>query len=298
MVRAGNEVPQMEKDGTLLYRLARLRDLTASESTLALYLEGNFPQVAFANLEEMSNRNNVSKATVTRFARRLGYADFRDFSRALKEEVTQNFDLPFDRTAMSMEQEPSATPGDILRQHLEVGKVNLQRTLEQIDTATFASVLGLISDPKRKLYLMSVATGRTLLNYFYLLAKYHRGNISMLEGPDRLAHEIIDATPSSVLLATAFDRHPTVTLSVLRHFHAMGCETILLSNRRSSPLLKYARHTLFVHTEAETIFKSRGSMLVLLEALISGMGARLQSGKGPRFREMERLRDEFSYIKG
>ncbi|MDR3073727.1 MAG: MurR/RpiR family transcriptional regulator [Deltaproteobacteria bacterium] len=284
----------METKESLLNRLARLRDLTASENKLALYLENNFPQVALVNLEEMSVRNDVSKATVTRFARRLGYSDFKDFSRALKEEVSQHFDLPYQRTSISLEQDASATPADLLRQHFELARLNMQRTLEQVDDAAFADVLNLLSDTRRDLYLMSFATGRTLLNYFYLLVKYHRGNVRVLDGPDRLAHDVIDAIPGSVLLATAFDRHPAATLSVLRHFYQLGCDTILLTNRRSSPLLKYARHTLFVHTEEGAIFKSRASMLVMLETLLSGMGARLQSGKGPRFKEMERLRAEFN----
>lgn len=283
-----------KNDVTVLDRIARQHDLTASELKLATYLETNFPHAALANLEEMSDKNGVSKATVTRFARRLGYTNFRDFSRALKDEVSQNFDLPFHRTSLSGEQGLASDPGQLLRMHLELGIVNLQRTLDQIDNATFATVLDLISDPGRRLYLMSFATGRSLLNYFYLLAKYHRNNICILEGPDRLAHDVIDAVPSSVLLATAFDRNPTPTNSVLHHFHSIGCSTILITNRRSSPLLKYATHALFVHSEAETIFKSRGSMLVMLEALVSGMGARLQSGKGPRFREMERLRTELN----
>lgn len=283
-----------KNDATVLDRISRQHDLTASELKLAMYLENNFPHAALANLEEMSDRNGVSKATVTRFARRLGYTNFRDFSRALKDEVSQNFDLPFHRTSLSGEQTLGSNPAQLLRMHLEIGIINLQRTLDQIDYAAFVTVLDLISDPERRLYLMSFATGRTLLNYFYLLAKYHRNNICILDGPDRLAHDVIDAVPSSVLLATAFDRHPSPTNAVLHHFNSLGCDTILITNRRSTPLLKYAKHTLFVHAESESIFKSRGSMLVVLEALVSGMGARLQSGKGPRFREMERLRMELT----
>jgi DNA-binding MurR/RpiR family transcriptional regulator len=284
----------VDKRATVLERLAQLNDLTPSEQRLARYLETYFPQAAMANLEKMSDGVGVSKATVTRFARRLGFENFRVFSRALKEEITTNFDLPFHRNALSNEQNLGDNPGELLRWHLELGQINLQRTLEQIDPVSFSTVLDLISDPRRRLYLMSFATGRTLLNYFYLLAKYHRSNICILDGPDRLAHDVVDGDSSSVLLATAFDRHPVPTQSVLRHFRDIGSETILITNRRSTPLLKYARHRLFVHTEAKTIFKSRGTMLVMLEALVSGMGARLQSGKGPRFQEMERLRIELN----
>ena len=273
----------------LLTRLLAIDKLTGHERTLAAYFENSYPHIAFSNLEDISTANGVSKATVTRFVRRLGYGDFRAFSRAVKEEVSQNFDSPAERSALSKEREIATHPGELLRQHLALGKLNLQRTLDQVDDRTFATVLRLVSDPGRRLFLMSVATGRTLLGYFYLLAKYRRPNVCLLEGTDRLAHDVLDAEPSSVLLVTNFDRFPTSVLAVMRHFHELGAETVLLTNRRSNPLLRYARHSLFIHSESETIFKSRCAMLVTLEALIAGMGVKLPRENADRLGAMEDL---------
>ncbi|MDR1935433.1 MAG: MurR/RpiR family transcriptional regulator [Candidatus Accumulibacter sp.] len=283
----------MTASDPLLARLPAVDKLSGHERTLADYFENSYPHIAFSNLEDISTATGVSKATVTRFVRRLGYGDFRAFSRAVKEEVAQNFDLPVERSAQSKEQEIGAHPGELLRQHLVLGQRNLQRTLDQVDDESFAAVLRLISDPERRLFLMSVATGRMLLGYFYLLAKYRRPNVCLLEGTDRIAHDVLDAEPSSVLLVTNFDRFPTSVLAVMKHFHELGAETILLSNRRSNPLLRYARHSLFVHSEAETIFKSRCAMLVTLEALVSGMGVRLREENANRLGAMEGLFREF-----
>ncbi|MDR2450715.1 MAG: MurR/RpiR family transcriptional regulator [Candidatus Accumulibacter sp.] len=273
----------------LLTRLLAVDRLTGHEHTLADYFENAYPHIAFSNLEEISAANGVSKATVTRFVRRLGYGDFRAFSRAVKEEVAQNFDSPVERSASSRERETGAHPGDLLRQHLALGQLNLQRTLDQVDDAGFAAVLQLVGDPQRRLFLLSVATGRMLLNYFYLLAKYRRSNVCLLGGTDCLAHDILDAEPSSVLLVTNFDRFPTSVLAVMRHFSELGAETILLTNRRSNPLLRYAKHSLFIHSESETIFKSRCAMLVILEALVAGMGAPPREGNVARLGAMESL---------
>jgi DNA-binding MurR/RpiR family transcriptional regulator len=279
----------MKAKDSLLTRLLAIDKLTGHERTLANYFENSYPHIAFANLEEISAVNEVSKATVTRFVRRLGYADFRAFSRALKEEIAQNFDLPLERSALSKEQEIGVHPGELLRRHLALGKLNLQRTLEQVDDETFATVLHLVSDPKRRLFLMSVATGRMLLNYFYLLAKYRRPNVCLLAGTDRLAHDVMDAEPSSVLLVTSFDRFATSVLAVMRHFHDLGAETVLLTNRRSNPLLRYAKHSLLIHSESETIFKSRCAMLVMLEALVAGMGVASRQESDKRLGAMEGL---------
>ncbi|MDR0577247.1 MAG: MurR/RpiR family transcriptional regulator [Candidatus Accumulibacter sp.] len=257
----------------LLIRLLAIEKLTKHERTLADWFENSYPHMAFSNLEEISATNGVSKATVTRFVRRLGYEDFRAFSRALKEEVAQNFDSPVERSVSGRKRRIGAHPGDLLREHLTLGKLDLQRTLDQADDETFATVSRLVSNPERRLFLMSVATGRMLLGYFYLLTKYRRPNVCLLAGTDHLAHEMLDAEPSSVLLVTNFDRFPTSVLAVMKHFFELGAETILLTNRRSNPLLRYARHSLFIHSESETVFKSRCAMLVMLESLVAGMGS-------------------------
>lgn len=288
----------MREDEPFLARLSKVGKLTASETTLSAYFESSYPQVAFDNLEAISSSCSVSKATVTRFVRRLGYSDFRAFSRSLKEEVSQNFDSPLDRQALIGKESRTEPPGDLLRRHLNLGQYNLQRTLDQVDDVTFGAVLELVSDASRPLFLMSAATGRMLLGYYYLLAKYQRPNVRLLAGTDRLAHDVLDATSSCVLLATSFDRYPTSVMAVMRHFHNIGAETILLTNRRSNPLLRYAKHTLFVHTEAETIFKSRASMLVMLEALVSGMGTADSLRESSRFNEIENLFRELGvYLK-
>ena len=281
----------MEGKEGLLARLARQDELTASERKLATHFEANYPHIAFANLAELSSRTALSKATVTRFVRRLGYADFHDFMRRLREEVAQNFDSPLDRHKED-EACGQREPDTLLRRHFESGKIDLQRTLEQADRDCFGRVLELLNQPQRPLYLMSVATGQAVLRYFHLLASYLRGNIHLLDGDTAtLPHRIADADERAVLFAVAIDRHPTATFKLLRHFHALGSETILLTNRRNSPLLRYARHPLFVHAERQAVFKSRCAALVLLEALLAGMAAEHRQDGG-RYEVMDALSRE------
>ncbi len=280
----------LTQDQPLLARLSNITDLTTSENTLSLYFERSYPQIAFENLEKISDTCQVSKATVTRFVRRLGYDDFRSFSRDLKDEVSQNFDSPIDRRARaSKHSSETEEPCDILNTHFKLGQYNLQRTIDQLDEEVFAKVAHLVSDSTRPLFLLSAATGRMLLGYFYLLAKYQRSNIHLLAGTDRLAHDLLDASPNSVLLVTNFDRYPTSVLATMRYFREIGAETVLISNRRSSPLLRYANHALFVHTEADSVFKSRIPMLATLEALVSCMGTPNDQEHHTRFDHMEKL---------
>ena len=277
----------------LLQRLSQLQGLTASESKLAVFFEEHYPAVAFANLAEISERNGLSHATVTRFVRRLGYTNFHSFLRALRDEVAQNFDSPLDRFASRPTQHDSPTPHILLQQQFEMGAINLQRTLEQTDKDSFSRIVDIVADTNRPLFLMSVASGNAILQYFYTLLRYVRGNVHMLDGDSStLPHRVVDAGQNSVLFSLAIDRHPMDTLVMLRHFHSLNRETVLLTNRFSSPLLHYARHALFVHTERQSLFKSRCSVLVMLEAILAGVSSLHQADIDARYQMMDALSRE------
>ncbi len=271
----------------LLQRLALVHDATPSEKKLLDFFAEGYPQIAFANIAEISARNGVSKATVTRFVRRLGYENFHVFIRSLRHEVALNFDSPKERHA---HETLPLTPARHLKGCFDSGVIDLQRTLDKIDEATFAGVLALLADQDRPLYLMSVASGQAILQYFYTLMKYSRKNLHLLTGDtSTLAHEIVDIDKNAMLFALAIDRHPMATLTVLKYFHQQGCQTILLTNRHSSPLLQYAHHALFVHTEGQRTFKSRCSALVMLEAILSGITEQHQEAFDRRYEVMDSL---------
>jgi len=282
----------MGEDATLLQRLAGQGDLTASERKLAAFCEENFPRLAFGNLEQISEATGVSKATVTRFVRRLGYGNFHAFMRSLREEVAQNFDSPRERIPEDEAGLPRAAE-HCLNRHLEAGLASLQRTAAEQPLAELDAVMDLLSDESRPLYLLSVASGQGLFQYFHVLLLYLRGNVHLLTGDtSTIAHRIADSDPSSVLMGQAFERHTTIVLAMLRHFHQLGNETILLTNRRSTPLLQYARRKLFVHTESNTFFKSRSSVLLLLETLLSGVAARRQGHIKARYDRIDAVNKE------
>ena len=71
------------EDTPFLDRLASAR-LTARELDVARFYEDNLPGAALLNLEEVCRAVGVSSATVGRFARKLGYSDFRAMSRSLR----------------------------------------------------------------------------------------------------------------------------------------------------------------------------------------------------------------------
>ena len=68
--------------GTLRERLAQMQDLSKGESEVALWVDRHYDKLPFANVSDLAEGAGVSDMTVSRFARRLGYKNFKAFKAA------------------------------------------------------------------------------------------------------------------------------------------------------------------------------------------------------------------------
>ena len=277
----------------LLQRLSQLEDMTPSERKLAALFQREYPHLAFDNLTDISAKADVGKATVTRFVQRLGYVSFYDFSRALRDEVAQHLEPPLNRLTRMTEAAPTP-PDSLFAEYLDNAILTLQRTRERHSGEMFAKAVDLIADTSRPLFLMGAASAEGLLSYFSLLLCYFRDDVTLLNGNvSTLVHRIVKMNPKAVLLTFSYDRYPKITQNAMRVFHQAGCESILITERRSNPLLRYATVPIMVDAEGPTMFKTRAAGIAALEALLAALTPRFADRVTRRLESMTRLFGEF-----
>ena len=275
--------PAEPPDAPFLDRIASA-DLTARERDVARFYENSLPGAALLNLEEVCRGVGVSSATVARFARKLGYADFRAMSRSLRAGVRQDLSLPVDRLRWLDDGEDRA-PESVLAHRVHLAQASLSASLTSIDEAAFARACDLVADDDRPLYLGAVASGQPLLHHFCLLLAYLRTGVTLLDGTDRWAHAAAGINADSVVLAAAFDRSPAPVKALLRLARRREATSILLTNRRTGPLPPLADVLLTTTSPAQdAMFRTRAATLVVLEALLDAVAAHLRRDRHFRTR--------------
>lgn len=278
----------------LLQRLSQLDDLTPSERKLASLFQREYPQLAFDNLTDIGAKAGVGKATVTRFVQRLGYLSFYEFSKTLRAEVMQHMDTPLQRFTQMNQKAPPADPDQIFIQYLDSAIANLQRTRELHSGKNFATAVDLLADTSRPLFLMGAVSAEGLMSYFSLLLSYLRDNVVLLNGNvSTIAHRITRLQPEAVLLTFSYDRYPKITGTTMRVFRQAGCQTVLVTERRSSPLLRHTTVPIFVEAEGPGMFKSRCAGIAAMEALLAALTPRVSGKITGRLESMTRLFSEF-----
>lgn len=292
----------------MIDRIIDTADLTPGERAVADFYERSMPGAAFMNLEQVSQASSVSTATVTRFARKLGFADFRALARAVQAEARAGLERPVhrmepgghgsigrggsdgrsDRGAHAGSDAESAAD-DELKRHFDTAIGDLSATSATIRRADFAAAAQLLADATRPLYLVAVASGQPLLMSVAMLLRYARGDVTVLDGADRWAHAAAGLDERAVLLATAYDRDSPLLGRLLAYAKRHGATTIVIANRRTSSLFEFADVRLPIVTRrGGAIFGSRAAMLVLLEALVDAVvrSAPADSGRAARIEEI------------
>ena len=280
------------EDSPFLDRLASAR-LTARELDVARFYEHNLPGAALLNLEEVCRTVGVSSATVGRFARKLGYSDFRAMSRSLRIGVREELSSPVDRLRQ-MHDDAASSPRSVLEQRVGSAQEVLSGCSSAIDTEAFARACALVGDTDRPLYLGAVATGRPLMQYFGLLLSYLRGGVTILDGTDHWAHALAGLEADAVVLVATFDRHPAPVEALLRLAGRRGAASILLTNRRTGPLVPLADILLTTPlVTQEAMFRTRAATLVVLEAILDAVAA-----EHPEHLRAERVEETFALMRG
>ncbi len=278
----------------LLQRLAQVEDLTPSERKLAALFRREYPHLAFDNLTDISAKGGVGKATVTRFVQRLGYLNFYDFSKTLRDEVVQHMDSPLHRLSRMNQEVAEAAPDRVFSEYLDSAILNLQRTKELHSGRNFAAAVDLLADAKRPLFLMGAVSAEGIMSYFAQLLCYFRDNVTLLNGNvSTIAHRIVKIEPEAVLLTFSYNRYPKITGNAMRVFHQAGCQTILITERRSCPLLRHTTVPIFVEAEGPGMLKSRCAGVAALEALLAALTPRLSDRITRRLESMTRLFTDF-----
>ena len=280
------------EDGPFLDRLAAAR-LTARELDVARFYEDNLPGAALLNLEEVCRAVGVSSATVGRFARKLGYSDFRTLSRSLRAGVREELSLPVERLRR-MHDDAAPLPRSVLEQRVGAAQEVLSGCSSAIDTEAFTRACELVGDADRPLYLGAAATGRPLMQYFGLLLSYLRGGVTILDGTDHWAHSLAGLEANAVVLAATFDRHPAPVEALLRLAGQRGATSILLTNRRTGPLVPLADILLTTPLATqEAMFRTRVATLIVLEAILDAVAA-----EHPEHLRAESVEEIFTLMRG
>jgi DNA-binding MurR/RpiR family transcriptional regulator len=274
-----------------------LTERRGSNVTIADFLLRNPVRATAWGIEELAVQTQTSTATLSRFARTLGfsgYAALRSGMADALQEALQPVFQPLDklRNAMLRKAEEGQTGHAIIAESMEVSLRNVRSAAGGLDPALLESTARRILAAET-VYTLGFGISSHLAAMLSLsLQPFCHQSINVVEfgGTEVAAGRLMNVGPKDLLIAISFPRYASDAILLTRYARDRGAHVIALTDSMASPLTSWAHKVLIAPASHPVLSSSYSGALLLIEALVTSL---MISGED-QIQQAEKLTDAIS----
>ncbi|MCL6379991.1 MurR/RpiR family transcriptional regulator [Pectobacterium brasiliense] len=245
----------------------RLRDryseLSPQEQRVADFIFDHFDDLISYNSAELARLSGVSKATVSRLFKRLGYPSYRDMRDELRTLRQSGMPLADNRDAVQ--------GNTLLARHYKQEMANLTQWINQIDPVQFGAVIQALMQAQR-LCLIGLRNSYPVALHLRQQLLQIRQQVTLLTQPGQtLSEELVDLTAQDVVIVVAFRRRPRLIQPLLVQLQKRGVPVLLLCEPQVSTLMSLATWSLCVPLDSVSAFDSYSSAMSLVNVISNAL---------------------------
>lgn len=203
---------------------AQFDDLSTQEQRVASFILDHFDDLAVYSAADLARLTGVSKSTVSRLFKRLGFESYRtvkDHARQLR-----NLGVPLVIDANAMQEEAGAP----FQRHLQREQDNLQRCLNGIAADDFLTLVGRLNKA-RHVVVIGFRNSYPLALHFRQQLIQARTQVRVVPQPNQsLAEEIVDLTEQDVVVLFGFRRRPAAFASLIDALERSPAKVALIAD--------------------------------------------------------------------
>ena len=247
-----------------------------SNALVADFLLRNPVRATAWGIEELALHIQVSTATLSRFARTLGFDGFAALRAAMAEALQSALQPVFQpveklRDALLRAAPDSANP--VLAEGLQATLSNINSTVAGLDIARLNAVAKRILDAET-VYTLGFGLSAHLAATLSLdLQPFCKQAINVVEfgGTEVAAGRLMNIGPSDLLLAISFPRYASDAVTLTRYARDRGARIVALTDSVASPLAPWSHDVLLCAAAHPVLSSSYSAAFVLVEALVTSL---------------------------
>lgn len=248
-------------------------------------------QTAVRSISELAGLLGVNPSTLTRLAKRLGYAGFADFQGVFREAIADDNRYFYSRqvgrllTAHAGAQEDTAGFDQLARETA----ANVQGFIAQLDPAGLRGAARLLATAPR-VRVHGVRQFHALASFLTYGLGMLRGDAALLDAPRLgVAEAMAQLGAGDVVVVASCAPYTRSVAQVAEVAGRQGFEVIAITDTRSSPLVAPARHAFFVPHASSFYSNSMGAYIVFCEGLLNLVARELGDAAATAMAARERL---------
>lgn len=272
--------PIQDFDGLVAALVARQGTLSKRHEQVARFCLNHPEDVAINTIVRLAEQAQVPPATITRFAKELGFAGFAELQRVFRERLLGPRPTYADQmTAATAPTEVADAdldhPGRVFDVFLQAAVGSLLRIGQSLDRAALDAFVNVITQAE----VVHIAAARGAFGIgayaFYGLAKIGK-RAHLIDNLGAMRVEQVAAIgPRDVLIVLTFDDYTPETVAVAQAAYDAGRTVLAITDNELSPVVGLATHVLYVKEARLGHFRSQVPAIVVCQTVIMSVGRRL-----------------------
>jgi DNA-binding MurR/RpiR family transcriptional regulator len=247
----------------------RVRELTPSERKLLDYVLSNDEDAVFLTVNDLSQRVNVSLATVVRLSQALGFKGFPEFQRELRLLFRDKL-TTISRLQKTMHN--SATEEGILARVMQQDSENIRFTLEQLPRSDFKRSIQLLNSAKR-IVIIGLRSAHSLALFMGVALEFLQRDVWMVQpGIGNMWDQLFRLKRGDVVVGISFRRYTRETVQALGFAKKKKIKTLAITDSPISPLAQHADCVLTARCRMDSFIESFVAPLSLINAVVTALG--------------------------
>lgn len=261
--------------------------LTKSEKKIANYIEKNIKHIFLYTEAELAQQIKVSNATLSRFWRKIGYSNFKQFKEWYKgvEPISPKLKL---ESILS-----KVKNGRFHERLLDTTKLQLIKTLEELDDTIFQEAVATIVQCRR-LYIHAPSSSGFLA--ILMAHRLERFGIEIQILPpygEQIFEDMMHFTTEDVVLLFGFVKQTAEAEILLDYASKLHYTTICITDLLITDFHKSCDYTFFVDRGEVSEFHSMLAPVFLIENLIVAIGQMRDQQSLENLERLNNLRKQY-----
>lgn len=260
---------------------------TKADLKLIEYIETNTEKFLFMSISQLSENTGMSEATISRFARHMGYQDYKDLRNGIIKQKTQNGAA--DKVAKTL----LKSEGFDICKWFDYQQQCLEKAVENMEPEVFFDALKMVQTAKR-IYIhaknASTAAGQLL---FFRLRRLGMDVCMIPSGGSEIIEGIAHAGENDLVILFSFSKLSKEGKVILDYSRKAGYKTLSFTGRKFIPKEQQADLNLYVYRGEETEYHSMCTAITMIDAMILALSEKMQPLSSKRLFQIQELKREY-----
>ena len=269
-------IPARDFDALRADLAARAGSLSKRLAQVAQYFLNHPEEVAVTTLVRLADQAQVPPATITRFAKELGFLGFADLQLVFRERLLgPRLSYAARLAEPGIGDADLDQPGHVFGSFVQAAVQSLLRIEEALDRDALAAFVEVLASSE--VVHVAAARGAFGLGAYTV---YGLGSIGrrahLIDNLGSMrAMQVQAIGPADTLLVMTFDDYTPETVEVARLAADRGLRVLAITDNALSPVAGLAIHVLYVNEARLGHFRSQVPAMVVAQSIIVALGRRL-----------------------